>query len=152
MVSSGTVLGNLNTLKSIGSNYSSEIEGLSGAWEGSSHDNLVTQSESFISEYISAIASQMNAFANACDLYEQYKTAKENTEISESNYQKAVAQNDTSSASQFSADITRYQNEANQLKSQIEAQLSAASSTKLTATSNSYSVLFTNITFLLSLL
>ena len=140
MVSSGTVLGNLNTIKSIGSKYSSEIEGLSGSWEGPSHDNIVSQSESFISEYMSTIASQMNAFANACDLYEQYKTAKENAEISESNYQKAVAQNDTSSANEFSAAVTRFRNEANQLKTQIEAQLKAAASGTLTATANSYAI------------
>ena len=108
MVSSGTVNGDLSTLKSHGSTYTSQISGLEGSWKGASHDGIVSKAEQFASEFISTIEGEMTAFATACDLYEQYKTAKENLAISKSNYDKAVSQNDSSSSSSFSSEIAKY--------------------------------------------
>ena len=53
MVSSGTVLGDINKLKSTGNSYSSAVAGLSDIWQGKSHDNLVTKADSFLSFIIS---------------------------------------------------------------------------------------------------
>lgn len=140
MVSSGTVSESLNSLNTIAGSYSSEINGLTESWKGPSYDSLTSQAETFVSDYISTIATQMNAFATACDLYEQYKTAKYNLEVSEGNYQKAVSANDNASANEFAAAITTYNTLVNQLKSQIEAQLTSAASDKLTATSKTYAI------------
>ena len=136
MVSSGTVNSDASSLTSILNQYSSEISGLSSTWTGPSHDNLVSNAETFTSEYASAIAGQMSAFASACDLYSQYQTAKSNYNISVDNYNRAAANNDTSYLNSFQNDINKYSNEMNSLKNQIESYLSTARATKLEASSN----------------
>lgn len=134
MVSSGTVTSDAATLTQNLSTYTSSINDLSGNWQGASFDGISSKASSFASEFQSTIVGQMKSFAEAIDLYQQYKTAKENLAISRENYNKAVAQNDSSSASSFSNQISKYQNEMTTLKSQIESALAAAGSSKLEAT------------------
>ncbi|MBR3210755.1 MAG: hypothetical protein IKF71_02325 [Bacilli bacterium] len=136
MVSSGNVMGDLGDLKTIGSTYSNEINGLSKSWEGPSHDSLVSKSEAFISEFMGAIEGQMTAFATACDLYERYKVIKQNRKISESNYRKAKANNDRSSTNRFASDVNKYADMEREAKKQIEEYLKSASSKKLSAVVN----------------
>ena len=62
MVSSGTIASDLNSLKSCLNNYQSEIESLNSSWQGVSHDNLVTKSEDFQSEYLSTLEGEMTSF------------------------------------------------------------------------------------------
>lgn len=140
MVSGGTVSSDLGTLTSSLSKYSSEIDGLSSIWKGPSYDNLISKANDFVSEYTSTISGQMDAFASACDLYSQYVTAKNNYNISVSNYNKAANAKDTNYLATFKSDIDKYSNEMNTLKGQIESLLAKASSTKLEATSNKASL------------
>ncbi|MBP5678783.1 MAG: C40 family peptidase [Bacilli bacterium] len=134
MVSGGQVRSDSGNLASYSSNYDSTVSGLSGSWQGSSYDSFHSKAEQFTSEFLSAIKGQMESFATACDLYEQYKTCKQNVSISQGNYNQAVSNNDTAAASKYSADVSRYQNELASLKSQIESNLASASGTKLEAT------------------
>lgn len=136
MVSSGTVNGDASTLTSILNQYSSEISSLSSTWKGLSHDNLTSKAEEFAENFSSTISGQMSSFANACDLYAQYKTAKSNYEISVNNYNQAISNNDRGYINSFQSDMNKYQNEMDTLKGQIESALTAASSTKLEASSN----------------
>ena len=140
MVSGGTVSNDLNILTSSLSKYTSEISDLSSVWKGPSFENIQSKADAFISEFSGTISGQMDAFASACDLYEQYKTAKQNYEISVSNYNRAAAQNDSANIGTFQNDVNRYSQQMNDLKSQIESNLAKASSTKLEATSNQASL------------
>ena len=132
MVSSGTINGDLSSLKSSLQSYSSEINGLSGIWKGTSHDSIVSQAENFASEYLSTIEGEMTAFATACDLYTQYQTAKTNLEIAKTNYASATTDKDKSS---YSNDITYYSDMIKDLKDQINSNLQTASSGSLSASS-----------------
>lgn len=135
MVSSGQVNSDLSSITSALSQYTSCVTDLSSSWKGDSFDNLSSKASEFSSEYTSSLTSQFNAFASTCDLYEQYKTAKQNKANAQTNYNNAVASDDKRSAAGYSSDITKYDNEMNNLKSQIESQLSTASGVKLEATS-----------------
>ena len=48
----------------------------------------------------------MTSFASACDLYETYKSVKQSISVAESNYNTAVSNNDSSSASKYSAEVS----------------------------------------------
>ena len=133
MVSSGTVRDNASSLQSTLSTYQSSIDGLNGNWKGPSYDNLTSKASSFVSEY-QVINTQMESFASACDLYEQYQTAKTNYDTSVSNYNKAVGNNDSSSASTFQGDMAKYEKEMKDIKAKILEALNSAKSTTLTAT------------------
>lgn len=140
MVSSGQVAGSWNSLQTILITYGSEITAMSQNWKGPSFDALDTQSQTFLSDYSDAIGTEMAAFANACDLYEQYKIAKGNLEITKNNYNTAVANKDSSKAAEYQSQITQLTTQCSTLKSQITTNLSTAGSQKLTATSGTYSV------------
>ena len=76
MVSGGTVTNDLNSIKSFIDKYGSVIDGLSGNWQGQSYDNLNSKAGEFSSEYGGKLSEQMNAFATACDLYQEYLQCK----------------------------------------------------------------------------
>ena len=128
MVSSGTVNGDLNSIKSKLSKYGSEIDGLSSNWKGQSYDNLNSKADAFLSEFEGALSEGMSAFATACDLYVEYKQTKS-----------ALSSLDSSLESNQSQ-IASYQSKLSSLKSQIESSLATASSKKLGATSTSSDV------------
>ena len=144
MVSSGTVTGDLSSLSSYFSEYSSTISGLDGSWKGASHDSIQSKASEFASNYLSTVKGEMEAFASACDLYVKYKEAKDNLASAESSYNSAVSNKNDSDASHYSSLINQYKETINSLKSQIESQLAAASSGKLEATSISESVTMTS--------
>ena len=133
MVSSDTVGGALNELSSSLKSYCSYIDALASSWQGDSYLNLTSRANEFVSQFSSVISGEMEAFASACNLYQQYVNAKNNYNISVNNYNAAVANNDTSRLASFQSDINRFSNEINQLKQNIETCLSTASSTKLDA-------------------
>ena len=137
MVSGGTVTGDLSSVQNSLNTYSSEIASLSSGWTGPSHDNLVSKSNDFYSEYSSALTSQMNAFASACDLYQDYDYTKQCLNTALSNYNIAVSNKDSSSMNRFGQEVSTYQQKLPNLKSQIESLLSQASSIVLQATSTS---------------
>ncbi len=131
MVSSGQVNSDSGSLVSILSEYNAKVSSLTSCWKGASSDNLQAKASEFYSQFSSAIESQMTAFATACNLYEQYKLAKDNLEIVKGNYNIAVSNEDAENVSFFSSEITKYTNEMNNLKSKIESNLQTASSSKL---------------------
>ena len=133
MVSGGNVRGDLGTLKTSLEQYTTDVSSLDGIWKGPSHDNLSSKAEAFVSEYTSAIEGEMEAFANACDSYEEYKTAKENLRISKENYDIAVANKDDANISKYNGEITTYTTEVNSLKEEINGHLQTASAVNLTA-------------------
>ncbi len=138
MVSSGTVSGDLNTFSKYLSNYSSEIEGLSPSWKGTSYDSLISQANAFISEYANTVNSQLSSLASACDVYSLYATAETNYNAAVHNYNTA-AYNNASNLDEFQGYIDKYSEDMNKYKKQILDILSSISTT-LTATSNSSSV------------
>ena len=135
MVSSGTVNGDLSSINSVLSNYSSQISGLDGSWKGTSHDSIISKAEAFVSEYTSAIESGMTAFASACDKYEEYKSYKDALKAAQFNLSKANSLNDSAAQTTYSNQVSEYTEKKNNLKSEIESLLSTTSSSKLTATS-----------------
>ena len=73
MASSSTVREDLATVQRCIETYSKQIDsGLSGSWEGESYNKLVSEASAFCSD-CSKIATGMNAFAYAWDVYEAYK-------------------------------------------------------------------------------
>lgn len=140
MVASSQVNSDSDSLSSILSEYDSKISSLSSSWMGASYNNLQTKANEFLSYYSSAINSQMTSFSMACDLYEKYLVAKENLEISKNNYNIAVSSEDAASASMYSANISEFTEEMNNLKLQIDSNLQAVSSIKLDLESNNSSV------------
>lgn len=140
MVSSGNVNGDLSTIQSCFSSYSSSTSGLSGSWSGPSFDNFLAKTDDFISEYGSTLDGEMSSFAEACDLYNQYVTARKNYETSNYNINEANKAKDSNAASEWSVKASEYKAEMDNLRPQIEAALVAASSTKLEANSINYSM------------
>lgn len=132
MVSSGTVNGDLASVTSVFSQYDSVLSGLTGSWKGPSYDNFQSKTSEFSSSYLSTIKSQMTAFASACDLYEQYKSAKTALSTAQSNYNNATSSSDKS---KYNLEITDCKTKMENLSSQIQSQLSAASSEVLEASS-----------------
>lgn len=134
MVSGGTVRGHASEIEEQISQYSSQISGLSGSWEGTSYDKLVSEANSFASE-CSSISSGMEAFASACDLYEKYIADKKRLEVCKSELSKAKAGNkdgiNNDTISKYNSEITDLENNIKNLKSQIESQLQSAASTKI---------------------
>lgn len=134
MVSSGNVNNDAGSITSALSKFDSAVNETAGTWKGNSHDNFSSKATSFSSEFSGALKNQMSSFASACDLYEQYKTAKSNYETAQSNYNTAVAADNKSDASNYSSQMNSYKNEMDSLKTQIESALSAVTSVKLEAT------------------
>ncbi len=139
MVSGGKVSGDLSSIQSEFSSYSSATSGLSGSWSGPSFENFLSKTDDFISEFSSAIVGEMESFADACNLYEEYEQARKNLEICQGNISQAKAAEDSSGVSEWSAKASSYQDQINSLKPQIEAALVAASSTKLEASAVNFS-------------
>ena len=86
MVRSSEVMIDLDLFKNYMDSYDEAINGLEGNWSGTSYNSLITKFKEFSSEYKDTISSEMEAFANACDLYEEYKITKENLSIAKANY------------------------------------------------------------------
>ena len=134
MVSGGTVLSALSSLESNLNNYNSQISSLS-SWKGASHDNLVSKAEEFASSYLSAIQGQMNSFASACDLYNEYEEVKRSLAVARSNYNTAT----DDYKNQYAGQVSSFQSKLDSLKGQIEGLLASASSPSLASSSTSTS-------------
>lgn len=140
MVSSGTVQGDLSSIKTALSNYSSATEGLSSSWKGTSFDSFSSKSQELISDCTSVLETEMSAFANACSLYDNYINAKSNLQKAEYNLAVAQDSNDHTSISQYQTDINNYKAQVQQLKSQIETALTEASSGTITVPATNTSI------------
>lgn len=134
MVSSGQVSSDSQAVSQIISSYSQQISSLSASWKGLSCDSLMSQAESFASEFGGVIENQMSYFAEAVQLYEQYLNNKNTIETAKAYYNNAVANNNTSHANSYASQINELQQRAVNLKQQINDALSSASNTRLEAT------------------
>lgn len=135
MVSSGQVSGDRSSFLSALSDYDSKIGELEGIWKGDSYNNLTSKAKSFSSDFSSAISNQMNEFASACDLYENYISEKRNLEHAQSQYQNAVNSKDNDMKSFWSGKISTGQSNMNSLRGQIQSKLASVTSVKVDATS-----------------
>ena len=134
MVSSGTVSGDLSSVESGFSSYSSATSGLGSSWQGPSFDSLSGKMDDFIGEFKAAISGEMNAFADACDAYEKYIQALKNQKDAEANVAEAIRVKDASAQSEWEGQVTNFKQQKEDAAEQIRAALIAASSTKLDAT------------------
>ena len=137
MVSSGTVHSDESAFVNALNQYSNEISGLAGSWQGPSYDNITRKAEAFSSEALGTVKGQMEAFAQACDLYVEYENCKTNLGIAEGNYNQAVANKDSSAVAQYGNEIASLQSKLNQLKQEIESCLGAASGGTISDSSGS---------------
>jgi len=96
MVSSGTVSGDLGSVESGFSSYSSATSGLGSNWQGPSYDSLSGKMEDFVGEFKATISGEMKAFSEACDAYERYVQACSNQKTAEANVAEAIRVNDSS--------------------------------------------------------
>ena len=131
MVSSGLVSSDASAVTNTCSNYQTTVSDLSSVWKGPSFDNLLSQAEAFVSEYPNTIQKEMNAFASACELYQEYKTTKSLLEAAKSNYAAAIANKDEESASRYSAEISEYSAKLERLAQEINSCLEEAASGQL---------------------
>ncbi len=129
MVDSGKVTGDLSTLTSYLTNYSSYVGDLAANWKGPSYDNISSKAEEFANEYTSALSDGMTAFASACAKYVEYKATKD--EISRLRDELANAKDEDKAA--IEAQIRALEEKLQRLKAEIESFLAKASSVSLTA-------------------
>ena len=139
MVNGSTVRGDLTQLTSLLNDYSSRIEELPPYWKGDSYDNLESKAEQFASDFTSAISSQMNDFASACDEYLDYERKKQALDTAEVNYQVAVDSDDEIAKAYYSSRISSLTEDVRELKEHIRSLLASASSYTLEASLKSYS-------------
>jgi len=139
MVSSGTVSGDLSSVESGFSSYSSATSGLGSSWKGPSFDSLSGKMEDFVGEFKAAISGEMSAFADACDAYEKYVQACNNLKTAEANVAEAIRVKDASAQADWEGKANDYRRQKEDYAEQIKASLMAAASTKLEATALSAS-------------
>ena len=132
MVSSGTVNGDLSSVKSCIDQFSTCVSGLSGTWQGDSFNNFQAKVSECVSSFSSALSGQMSSFASACDLYLQYEEVKKNLASARSNYNSATAEN----KSKYSSQVSTLQTKLDELKGQIEALLGSATGPSLSSSGN----------------
>ncbi len=130
MVDSGKVTGDLSTLTSYLTNYSSYVGDLAANWKGPSYDNISSKAEEFASEYTSALTDGMTAFASACSTYQTYIQTKRAWETACANRDAAE---DPAEKARWAAEAERLAAEMQRLKGEIESFLAKASSVSLTA-------------------
>lgn len=134
MVSSSQISSDAGTFSSNTSSYSSSISSLAASWQGKSYDNFNNETSNFISKFQSTIENQMSTLASAVSDYEEYKIARQNKEITESNLAKARNANDSSAIAKFSTDLETYTKRMSSYKNKIEAALENIKGQKLEAT------------------
>ncbi len=133
MVSSGTVSNDLSSLNQNLSSYTSNIGNLAGSWKGASYENINAKAEEFVNEYKQVITAQMNAFMAAISNYEKYVQVKSELASARAALASAQANGDDNAAASYSGLIAQLETQLENLKNQINANLAAASSPKLSA-------------------
>lgn len=143
MVNSGQVNGDKENLSSAQTSFNSTVDGLSGSWQGPSYDSLTSQAKSFSDDLFPTINSQMEAFANACDLYEDYEKLKKELASAEDSLstarsnakaaEEATGKYDGSIVSSWVRKIRELNAEKERLKSDINAALVKAAGNEITA-------------------
>ncbi len=136
MVSSGKVNSDCSAITSALGSYNSAVSGLAGSWEGVSYNNLTSKATEFISDAQGKITKSMEAFASACDKYEEYLELKKKLNDYKSSLSDAKSKdsdtNDMSSTiSKYEGLVNRTKDEIETIKKQIKSYLSTASGSKV---------------------
>lgn len=140
MVSAGTVSSDSSSFEQSSKSYMSQIEGLSSSWQGSSHDNIVSEATNFDSE-MSQVKSELNSFREAVSLYESYEEVKKQYKSYVAAYNNQVRLSENNSLiNQYSSYINECEKKMKEYATQIQAALSQASSFKMESSSNSASM------------
>ena len=116
MVSSGQVTGDLNSLLTNLTSYTSHMGDLASSWKGPSYDNLSSKAEEFTNDYKSVISDGMNAFASACSTYVTFVATKQayNDAVA-----KANAATDPDEKARWAAEAERLKAEMEKLRTEI---------------------------------
>ena len=130
MVSSGQVTGDLNSLLTNLTSYTSHMGDLASSWKGPSYDNLSSKAEEFTNDYKSVISDGMNAFASACSTYVTFVATKQayNDAVA-----KANAATDPDEKARWAAEAERLAADMEKLRTEINEFLAKASSNSLSA-------------------
>lgn len=129
MVSAGTVTGHANDMKQASENYKTQVDGLSGSWQGNSYDNLESRATEFYGK-IGQVINGLTAFAEAVSLYEEYQQEKERYSHYQSLYSGATTE---SQKSEYQSGMSDCEAKMQELKTKINAALEQASSFKMSA-------------------
>lgn len=124
MVNSGTVLANLDTFNQISTTIYDQVTSLDGAWKGRSKDIQVANAEDNIAYYKEAIFEQMSTFADALQLYEQYKLQKLELDYYYQEYNNAVNNSDATLVEFYVSSINKKHELLNSQKKEINSLLS----------------------------
>lgn len=134
MVSVGTINSDAEEITVVFNKYNECINSINdNVWQGSSKNNFVTKTSEFVSAFSSPIESQMSMLSSAVSLYEKYKEKKEQKKVLENNYNNAVANEDSESASRYANEIANISSDLESLKQQIESKLSEICGIKLSS-------------------
>ncbi len=131
MESSGTVSSDASEFIRKLSDYSSIIGDLNGVWLGKSQQSLLSQANSFISEY-NVIQNQMASLSHACSEYERYESLRGQISEMETARANAVAANQSTTT--IDNNLYNMNIDLNKIKDGIINALNTASSTTLEAT------------------
>ena len=142
METTGKVSSDLENFKKAIEKYQNEIHNLSSVWQGLSYDNLTNIGEKFVSEGEGIISKEMTAFAEACNLYEQYILVKESLRKAEQHYNNATTEHEKN---EYSNSIAKNKQELERLKNEINNELEIANSGTIDATSFSGNISSTYI-------
>lgn len=141
MVSSGTVNGDSSKIMSALSACNTGVSGLSGGWEGASHDNLVSKFGEFYGE-ASSVQDSMSSFACALDLYIEYQAKKQEIKEARSKLNNISDddENASSKRSSYRNKISNYEDELEKIGKKIKSELSSVKTIKGASTSGSASI------------
>ena len=133
MINSGNVISAQDHFDTLLKQYSANLSNLS-SWQGISRTRFDKQVADFLEQYSNIINNQLTAFAQACELYNQYLEQKNTSNWAAGNYNTAVAYRDNNGAQTFGNYLSNSNNNMAQIRAQIESLLQTASSPRLEAT------------------
>lgn len=136
MISGDKVRTDKGTVDSELTSFSSQIQGMSGSWEGESYKKVDSEAAAFVSE-CAKIGTGMEAFASACDDYVLYKKNKEHIEKMKSDLAAAQSYDGETNSDELKDSIQNLEDTNENLAKQITANLSTASSTHIEGSSSS---------------
>ena len=131
MISSGTVLSDLDSFNQISTTIYNQVTALDGSWKGISKDRQVVNAEDTIAYYKDTIFEQLSTLADAVALYEQYQQLKQNIDYCYTQYNDAVNKADATLVEYYVSEINKKHEQLNSQKKEINALLSSINSAVL---------------------
>lgn len=131
MISSGTVLSDLDSFNQISTTIYNQVAALDGSWKGLSKDRQVVNAEDTIAYYKDTIFEQLSTLADAVALYEQYQQLKQNIDYCYTQYNDAVNKSDATLVQYYVSEINKKHEQLNSQKKEINSLLSSINSAVL---------------------